>query len=52
VTRVGYHPQADQELSAASFFYHREAHGLVIYEVHDDQLWILAVAHQRREPGY
>ena len=24
----------------------------LIYEVHADQLWILAVAHQRRKPGY
>ena len=26
--RVGYHPLADQELSAAALFYHRQAHGL------------------------
>jgi len=92
VTRVGYHPLADQELSAAALFYHGQAHGLggefmdevehaeaflaafplagrtlrggirrlglrrfpfdLIYEVQSDQLWILAVAHQRREPGY
>jgi plasmid stabilization system protein ParE len=92
VTRVGYHPLADQELSAAARFYHRQAQGLgsdfldeverteallvafphtgrplrgairrlgvrrfpfdLIYEVHSDELWILAVAHQRRKPGY
>lgn len=92
MTRVGYHPEADQELSAAALFYHQEAHGLgsefldevehaeaflvtfplagqslrgairrlalrrfpfdLVYEVRPDGLWILAVAHQRRKPGY
>lgn len=92
MTRVGYHPLADQELSAAALFYHRQALGLggefldevehveqflvafplagrplrgtirrlalrrfpydLIYEVQADQLWVLAVAHQRRKPGY
>jgi len=90
--RVGYHPLADQELSAAALFYHQQAPGLggefldevehveqflvsfplagrtlrgsirrfnlrrfpydLIYEVQSDQLWILAVAHQRRKPEY
>ena len=92
MTRVSYHPLADQELSAAALFYHRQAPGLgsafldeveraeallvsfpeagrpphgeirrfevrrfpfdLIYEVRSDELWILAVAHQRRKPGY
>lgn len=92
MTRVVYHPLADQELTAAALFYHHQAHGLggefldevgrtedlllrfpeagrqlrgairrvavrrfpfdLIYEVQGEDLQVLAVAHQRRKPGY
>ena len=92
MTRVRYHPDADQEFTAATLFYHRQAPGLggefldeverteslltafplagrpirgairryavrrfpfdLIYETQGEELVILAVAHQRRKPGY
>lgn len=92
MTRVRYHPEADQELTDAALFYHRQAHGLggefldevertesflaafplagrplrgairryavrrfpfdLIYETQEEEILVLALAHQRRKPGY
>ncbi len=92
MSRVEFHPLADQELTATALFYESRAHGLgtdfldeaerlannlaqfpelgaplrgtlrrlalrrfpysLLYRIETDRIYILAVMHHRRRPGY
>lgn len=51
---VGFHPLANHELSEAGLFYESRAQFpyTVVYRVGSDRLFVLAVAHSRRQPHY
>ncbi len=54
--RARFHPEARQELRQAADYFDNRRPGFkymsIAYVIADETLWIVAIVHDRRRPGY